>query len=111
MILVPFFSENNVLSDEIKICYIFECQSNENREFRFYGTPGINLDIRKKCNDLTSRQQAAWHVAARILLSHGPPPPPGGAACDSRYLASSAPLCSTISESPQSYKVQEHERK
>ena len=24
MILVPFFSEDNVLSDEIKICYIFE---------------------------------------------------------------------------------------
>ena len=37
MILVSFFSEDNVLSDEIKICYIFEFQSNENRAFRFFG--------------------------------------------------------------------------
>ena len=36
MILVSFFSEDNVLSDEIKICYIFEFQSNENRVFRFF---------------------------------------------------------------------------
>ena len=35
MILVSFFSEGNVLSDEIKICYIFEYQSNENQAFRF----------------------------------------------------------------------------
>ena len=42
MILVSFFSEDNVLSDEIKICYIFEYQNNENRAFRFFGgTPGI----------------------------------------------------------------------
>ena len=39
MILVSFFSEYNVLSDEI--CYIFEYQSNENRAFRFFGTLGI----------------------------------------------------------------------
>ena len=37
MILVSFFSEDNVLSDEIKICYIFEYQSNENRAFHFFG--------------------------------------------------------------------------
>ena len=37
MILVPFFLEDNALSDEIKICYIFEYQSNENRAFRFLG--------------------------------------------------------------------------
>ena len=37
LILVSFFSEDNVLSDEIKICYIFEFQSNENRAFRFLG--------------------------------------------------------------------------
>ena len=50
MILVSFFSEDNVLSDEIKICYIFEFKSNENQAFRFFffffwggggGTPGI----------------------------------------------------------------------
>ena len=35
MILVSVFSEDNVLSDEIKIYYIFEYQSNENRAFRF----------------------------------------------------------------------------
>ena len=36
MILVSFFSEDNVLYDEIKTCYIFEYQSNENRAFRFF---------------------------------------------------------------------------
>ena len=41
MILVSFFSEDNALSDEIKICYIFEYLSNEKRLFRFFGTPGI----------------------------------------------------------------------
>ena len=35
MILVSFFSE--LLSDEIKICYIFEYQSNVNWAFRFFG--------------------------------------------------------------------------
>ena len=42
MILVSFFLEDNVLSDEIKICYIFECQSNESPAFPFFGTPGIS---------------------------------------------------------------------
>ena len=43
MILVSFFSEDKVLSDEIKICYIFEFQSNEIRASRFLllGSPGI----------------------------------------------------------------------
>ena len=37
-ILVSFFSEDNVLSDEVKLCYnIFEYQSNENQAFRFLG--------------------------------------------------------------------------
>ena len=42
LILVSFFSEDNVLSDEIKICYMFEYQSNENRAFRlfFFGGGG-----------------------------------------------------------------------
>ena len=39
MILVSSFSEDNVLSDDIKIWYIFEYQSNENRAFRFMGHP------------------------------------------------------------------------
>ena len=43
MILVSFFSEDNVLSYEIKIRYIFEFQSDENRAFRFFfWTPDIN---------------------------------------------------------------------
>ena len=41
MIFVSFFSEDNVLSDEINICYIFEYQSNENWAFRFFWTPVI----------------------------------------------------------------------
>ena len=40
MILVSFFSEDNVLSDEIKMCYIFEYQSNENRALRFFFSGG-----------------------------------------------------------------------
>ena len=31
MILASLFSEDNVVSEEIKICYILEYQSNENR--------------------------------------------------------------------------------
>ena len=53
MVLVSFFSEYNVLSDEIKKKGdIFEYQSNENRAFRFFGTPGIE-DLKYKyswCN-------------------------------------------------------------
>ena len=37
MILVSFFSEDNVLSHERKKSYIFEYQSNKNRAFRFWG--------------------------------------------------------------------------
>ena len=45
MILVSLFSDDNFLSDEIKICYIFEYKStcNENWAFRFLGTPGIAI--------------------------------------------------------------------
>ena len=39
--MVSFFSEDNVSSDEINKCYIFDYQSNESRAFRFLGTPGI----------------------------------------------------------------------
>ena len=35
MILVSFFSKDKVLSDEIKICYIFEYQNNEKLAFTF----------------------------------------------------------------------------
>ena len=37
MILVSSFLEDNVLSDEIKICYIFEYQCNKNRAFHVLG--------------------------------------------------------------------------
>ena len=43
MILVSFFSEDNVLSDEIKMCYIFEYQSNENQAFHFLGDARYRL--------------------------------------------------------------------
>ena len=42
MILVSFFSEDSILSDEIRIWYIFEYQSNENRAFRFLGDARYN---------------------------------------------------------------------
>ena len=45
MILVSFFSEDNVLSDEIKICYISEYQSNENQAFRLLGDTWQRLSI------------------------------------------------------------------
>ena len=38
MILVSFLSEDNVLSDEFKICYIFEYQSNEIELAAFWDT-------------------------------------------------------------------------
>ena len=37
MILVSFFSEDDALSEEFKLCYIFEYQSNENWAVRFLG--------------------------------------------------------------------------
>ena len=45
MMLVSFFSEDNVLSDEMKICYsIFEFQSNEYEAFRCsWGHPVLPL--------------------------------------------------------------------
>ena len=52
MILVLLFLEDNVLSDETKICYIFEYQSNENRAFRFLGHPVYM----KKLEMLSSRK-------------------------------------------------------
>ena len=41
--LVSLFSEDYVVCDEIKICYIFEYQGNENLTFRFWGTPSIGM--------------------------------------------------------------------
>ena len=41
MILLSFFSEDNGLSDKIKICYIFKYQSNEFERSALWGTPGI----------------------------------------------------------------------
>ena len=47
MILVSFFSEENALSDEIKIHYatrcIFEYQSDESRAFRFFWDTRYNI--------------------------------------------------------------------
>ena len=43
MFLISFFSEDNVLSDEIKICYIFEYQSFEIRAFRFFWDTRYNM--------------------------------------------------------------------
>ena len=34
-------AEQLALSDEIKICYIFKVQSNENQAFLFFGTPDL----------------------------------------------------------------------
>ena len=76
MILVSFFSEDNVLSDEIKICYIFEFQSNENRAFRFFwGDTRYRLQERKLtcvslrgvCWALFLQCGLAWPVSSRSL--------------------------------------------
>ena len=46
MILVSFFLEDSVWSDEIKICYTSEYQSNKNLAFPFFGgTPGIYISF------------------------------------------------------------------
>ena len=44
MFLVSLYSKDNVLTDEIKICYIFDYQSNQNWAFRFFGDTGYSLD-------------------------------------------------------------------
>ena len=44
MILVSFFLGYNIVSDEIKICYIFEYQIHENRVFFLLGHLGIVID-------------------------------------------------------------------
>ena len=55
MILYHSFKEDNVLSDDIKICYIFQYQSNKNWAFRFF------WDTR-----YTKRDLIVWHE-----LCHG----------------------------------------
>ena len=59
MILVSFFSEDNALSDEIKICYIFEYQSNKNWEFRFLGDTRYML--------------SCWTILSSMPLATGVP--------------------------------------
>ena len=51
MILISFFSEDNVLSDEIKICYIFEYPSKENWAFQVF------WDTRYKENNQCGRSR------------------------------------------------------
>ena len=72
MILVSIFSEDNVLSDQIKIWYIFEYQSNENRAFRFFGTPGIASEGETEINPkkillLLRNFQHAKKNAAKVM--------------------------------------------
>ena len=77
IIFVSFFSEDNVLSDDIKICYIFEYYSNTNRAFRFFGTPGIvasceNLKrgVRWFCSDgVTLNGLNGWLIDRSVQLS------------------------------------------
>ena len=53
MILVSFFSEDIALSDKIIIWYSFEYQSNENRAFCFFGTPGIWITTHHTADHVT----------------------------------------------------------
>ena len=74
-------------SDEIKKCYIFEYQRNENRAFRFFGTPGrykdcliyTEIDISFLCEGWQLGEHAEWckysnfQLATRVpLLVHVP---------------------------------------
>ena len=52
MILVSFFSEDYVLSDEIKICNIFEYQSNENWAVRFFWDTRYTQNYNQWCRDV-----------------------------------------------------------
>ena len=72
MILVSFCSEDNVLSDEIKICYIFEYQSNENRAFRFF--PHFYYDNNNNYIIIT------WLLSLLRLYHHNRPEPKTSAA-------------------------------
>ena len=63
------------LSDEIKICYFFEYQSNENQVFRFFlGTPSIFflLFVSKISNQLKEQLRKAYreHETFTILLAN-----------------------------------------
>ena len=58
MILVSFFLEDNVLSDDIKICYIFYFyKSNENQVFHFLGDTRYNWSYDP---NRLSLQQTSW---------------------------------------------------
>ena len=45
MILVSFFSEDDALSDEIKMCYIFNMKVTKIMRSAFFGTPGIEFFV------------------------------------------------------------------
>ena len=60
MILVSFFSEDNVLSDEIKIGYIFEYQILKNQAFRLFWDTRYNI--------LTNIHNYTWYSTR--ALSH-----------------------------------------
>ena len=64
MILVSFFSEDNVLSDEIKICYIFEYQSNKIERSAFFGTLGIVLLSKERLKKRT------WEGCPQSCIQH-----------------------------------------
>ena len=74
MILVSFFSEDNVLSDEIKICYIFEYQSTKVERSAFWGTPGIERYI---C--------VYQHTGVPAFTPPPPPPPSSLRAMGDKY--------------------------
>ena len=74
MILESFFSEDNVLSDEIKICYIFEFQSNKNRAFCIFGghlvyTLTLKLDVPITCVHRYETLRLI-HLSKCILLAY-----------------------------------------
>ena len=75
MILASFFSEDNVLYDEIKTCYIFEYQRNDNRAFPLLGDTryirgGLWIKLANKLPLLPIRNQAIKNLNSRGQILH-----------------------------------------
>ena len=65
-ILVSFFSEDNVLSDEIKICYFSNIKVTKIERSAFFGTPGIRFRLRA-CHAFVNTADSMGSRQAHIL--------------------------------------------
>ena len=70
MILVSFFSEDNILSDETKMCYILNIKVKKIEHSTFLGTPGIGSESppkKKKKKKNTTTTQICSSISHNLL--------------------------------------------